>query len=258
MRASTSRSRAGSESMRAWAPKMAPYWTPSLALTASCVSRVSRAASSRAWRTRRTSSSTSSGPTKRWGMRNHSASSTRAGPMATPGETAIPRLISMLGSTEFGAWFGSGFKTVVQAARLQQGQASRLHHGVLKPLQNDSPLRRRLRFFLGEDVPQGAGGRRGPRGNRGRSPRRTVPSPAGRPASSVPARFCRWRPGPPATASPRTCTAPAGRRWRRTAAGASLANWSREGCAAWFGNPCFHPRPARKSGASVPMRPGEP
>ena len=32
---------------------------------------------------------------KRWGMRNHSVSSTRAGPMATPGETAIPRLISM-------------------------------------------------------------------------------------------------------------------------------------------------------------------
>src|SRR4051812_17797654 len=32
---------------------------------------------------------------KRWGMRYHSVSRTRAGPIATPGETAIPRLISM-------------------------------------------------------------------------------------------------------------------------------------------------------------------
>ena len=48
----------------------------------------------RRWK-RPTSASTWSASTKRWGMRNHSVSSTKAGPMATPGETAIPRLMSM-------------------------------------------------------------------------------------------------------------------------------------------------------------------
>src|SRR5262245_15106600 len=33
---------------------------------------------------------------KRWGMRNPSVSTTSAGPMATPGETGMPRLISIL------------------------------------------------------------------------------------------------------------------------------------------------------------------
>src|SRR5438132_9998705 len=38
---------------------------------------------------------------KRWGMRNPSVSSTRAGPMTTPGETGVPRLISMFSQRLF-------------------------------------------------------------------------------------------------------------------------------------------------------------
>ena len=56
---------------------------------------LSAAAVAMAWWSRLTSSSRPSPLTKRCGMRNHSVSSTSAGPMATPGETAMPRLISM-------------------------------------------------------------------------------------------------------------------------------------------------------------------
>ena len=81
---------------RAWAPKMAPYCRPSLSLTACwLLARPRRrprpgpgAAGALPPRADRLS-------TKRWGMRNPSVSSTRAGPMATPGETGMPRLISM-------------------------------------------------------------------------------------------------------------------------------------------------------------------
>ena len=48
------------------------------------------------------SSGTAAGATVRWGMRNQSVSSTRAGPMATPGETGMPRLISMCGPESVG------------------------------------------------------------------------------------------------------------------------------------------------------------
>src|SRR5262245_32629515 len=57
--------------------------------------RETSAAARRALWRRRTSASTLGSSTWRWGMRYHSVSRTRAGPIATPAETGMPRLISM-------------------------------------------------------------------------------------------------------------------------------------------------------------------
>src|SRR4051794_5668075 len=95
MRSSILLRRAGSSKIDAWALKMLPMSRPSRAVSRWRVSWASAAAASRAWRSRAISSGTWSGATVRWAIRTPSVSSTRAGPMAAPGETGMPRLISI-------------------------------------------------------------------------------------------------------------------------------------------------------------------
>src|SRR5947209_2059742 len=94
MRLSASAERDGSSISIACASKMAPYCLPSWSWMARSEARAS-AAAAMARRSRPISASSWVASTTRWGMRYHSVSSTRAGPMATPADTGIPRLISM-------------------------------------------------------------------------------------------------------------------------------------------------------------------
>ncbi len=93
---SISRISSGSSMSRAWAAKMAPYCLPSFSLMASADWRGRRRRRRRGPRAGGRSRSRSIALVDELrGMRMPSVSSTRAGPMATPGETGMPRLISM-------------------------------------------------------------------------------------------------------------------------------------------------------------------